>query len=302
MITLDRQESGCVPSLSTPLSDMEPLSSLGNALQIVSLLGPDRPVLRVGEVCRDLGLPKSSVSRLLKALGESGLLERESDGPGYVAGRRALELGELYVSRHSLLDLIDHTIGRIVKTFGFAGYAGILSGRELVIIRVRHGSYPLRLVHPVGTRLRSFDTAIGQALLSRLSEAEAAEAVGSEHSADEGAVRQTLDEVYCSGVAQAESAVVPGIAAIGAAVRKPDGREAIGFSISFPVGAVSQEEYRDMALWIRAEAAAVAARIGDSYWIGRIDPSLKLQSLRAARRTAEAVPVRPSSNLVRSGS
>jgi DNA-binding IclR family transcriptional regulator len=37
------------------------MSSAENALKILSLLGPERPVLRVGEVCRELGIPKSSV-------------------------------------------------------------------------------------------------------------------------------------------------------------------------------------------------------------------------------------------------
>lgn len=278
------------------------VSSLENALQILSLLGPDRPVLRVGEVCRDLGMPKSSVSRLLKAMAESGVIEREAGELGYVAGRRSLELGELYLTRHTLLDLIDHSIDRIVKTFGFAGYAGILSGRDLVVIRSRHGAYPLRLVQQVGKRLPSFDTAIGQALLSRLSEDEAAEAVSSEWEPDSAAARETLDRVYCSGLAQAESAVIPGIGAFGAAVRKPDTGEAIGFAISFPVGAVSAEQHRDMALWIRAEAAAIAARIGDSYWIGRTDLAVSLSPLGRFQQAADIRPSSTSTNLVRSGS
>lgn len=271
---------------------MEHLSSLENALQILRLLGPDRPVLRVGEVCRDLDMPKSSVSRLLKSLGESGILEREPGELGYVAGRLALELGELYLSRHTLLDLIDISIDRIVKTFGFAGYSGVLSGRDLVILRVRHGNYPLQLVQPVGKRLPSYDTAIGRALLSRLSDEEAAAAISSEFPHGARARRDELDRIYRSGLARTESAVIPGIAALGAAVCSPHGREMLGFSVSFPTGAVSAAQYGDMAAGIRNEAAAIATRIGDTYWIDRTATSLDLSAVRSTHpdQTLEFTP------------
>jgi DNA-binding IclR family transcriptional regulator len=255
------------------------VSSLENALQALRLLSPDRPVLRVGEVCRELGLPKSSVSRLLKAMSESGLLQREAGEMGYGAGRLALELGELYLSRHTLLDLIDRVIDRIVETFGFAGYAGVLSGGELVILRVKHGSYPLRLVQPVGQRIPSYDTAIGRALLSRLPEDEAARATTSEFPESARARRLELDRVRRSGLAQTQSRVVPGIAAIGAAVRTADGQEMLGFSISFPAKAVSDETHHAMAAWLRHEAAATATRIGDPYWIDRAATPIELPSL-----------------------
>ena len=78
------------------------MSSLENGLAILGLLDADRPVLRVGEVGRRLGLPKSSVSRLLKALCIAGLVEYTGDTGGYVVGSRALGLAAAYSSRHRL--------------------------------------------------------------------------------------------------------------------------------------------------------------------------------------------------------
>jgi DNA-binding IclR family transcriptional regulator len=281
------------------LLHVERLSSLKNALRILGLLGPERPVLRVGEVCRDLDLPKSSVSRLLKTLGESGVLGREPGELGYVAGPRSLELGELYRSRHTLLDLIDGTIDRLVGRFGFAGYAGVLSGLDLVIIRVKHGSYPLRLMQQVGKGIPAYDTAIGRALLSRLPAEEAAKTVPGELQAGAPPHRTELDGVYQSGIAQVESAVIPGIAAIGAAIRPPDGGEALGFSVSFPTGAVSADDHREIAAWVRSEAAAIAGRVGDSYWATRAEAPLRVKPLVDGRGPHQASSARP--RLARSG-
>jgi DNA-binding IclR family transcriptional regulator len=257
------------------------VSSLENAFAILALLEPKRPVLRVGEVCRELGMPKSSVSRLMKTMGEFGLLEREQADQGYVVGRRALELTDLYLSRHTLLDLIDLTIDRIVREFGFAGYASILSGRDLLVLRVKHGSYPLRLVQQVGKRIPSYDTAIGRALLSRMNEDEALRMAASDLPLDQRSLRRELDRVRQIGIAASISTTIPGIGAIGAAVRSADGSEAIGFSVSFPISASDTALRLKMARWIRDEAATIAARIGDAYWVGRTTSPLETAELES---------------------
>lgn len=267
------------------------MSSLESALQILGLLGPARPVLRVGEVCRELGMAKSSVSRLMRTLSDHGLLEREQGDAGYGAGRRTLELADLYSTRHTLLDLIDLTLDKIVLRFGFAAYAGVLSGRELLILRAKHGDYPLRLVQHVGKRLPSYDTAIGRALLSRLPEDEAPAAFASETSPDRHAYGPELERVFRSGLAETVSAVIPGIAAIGTAVYSRDRREALGFSVSFPTSAVSPDLHVEMAAWMREEAASVAARIGDAYWAGRTTMPFELAPLTTER------DARPQSDL-----
>ena len=67
------------------------MSSIENGLRILALLTDERPSLRVGEVGRDLDIPKASVSRLLKSLADAGLLERDDrDGTYYVAKGRLI--------------------------------------------------------------------------------------------------------------------------------------------------------------------------------------------------------------------
>jgi DNA-binding IclR family transcriptional regulator len=257
------------------------LSSIENAFAILALFEAKRPVLRVGEVCRDLGMPKSSVSRLMKTMGEHGFIEREKGDLGYVVGRRALELADLYLSRHTLLDLIDLTVDRIVAEFGFAGYAGILSGRDLVVLRLKHGAYPLRLVQPVGKRIPSYETAIGRALLSRLPEDEALDGLAGDGTTDPRAVREELDRVFTRGLSATISTTIPGIAALAAAVYSPDKNEAIGFAISFPLNATDEAARLTMARWLREEAASIAARIGDPYWAGRNAVPLRATDIKA---------------------
>jgi len=247
------------------------MSSLENALKIVCLLGQDRPILRVGEVCRELDLPKSSVSRLLKTLSEYGIVEREPGDTGYAAGQRALLLAELYTARHKLLDLVDASLDALTADFQFACYSAVLVGPDIVIIRVKHGSYPLRLVQEIGVPMPAYRTSVGRALLARKADAEVIELVRQRPDAParDAEILAAIEEVRASGASATASTVIPGIAALGVAVQDAQGRETMGFSISYPIAATDEAVRARMLGRIRQEAQAIGGRIGDEFWIGR---------------------------------
>jgi DNA-binding IclR family transcriptional regulator len=244
------------------------MSSLTNAMRILSLLSKERPVLRVGEVCRDLDLPKSSVSRLLKELSEFGIVEREAGEFGYGAGRMALTLAETYMSRHTLLDQVEIAIAALANEFGFVGYIAVQSGPDIVIVQVKHGAYPLRLVQAVGERIPAFRTAIGRALLARTDDAEAVELVrsGADAPVFQKDILTELGIVRRTGISLISDWVIPGIAAIGAAVSDPAKGEQLGFSISYPVSATDDLLRERMAQRVREVAQAIGIREGDQFW------------------------------------
>lgn len=247
------------------------MSSLENALKIMLLLQPSRPVLRVGEVCRELGFPKSSVSRLLKTLSEYGMLEREGSDSGYVAGPRSLLLADLYSKQHSLKDQVDLALTRVTAEFGFAGYASVLNGSDIIILSVNHGTYPLRLVREIGQPMPAFTTSVGRALLAYLDDDEivrrARAGIGDRYT--DKVILERIKLVRDFGVAWGNSAIIPGIAALAVAIRDDARDEALGFSISYPTSAVGPELRIRMLRRLREEASAIGARIRDSFWQGR---------------------------------
>lgn len=244
------------------------MSSLENGLEILSLLSKERPILRVGEVCRELGMPKSTVSRLLKTLSEFGFLERGNRELGYCAGRRALALAELYLADHSLLDFIDVAMDALIHDFQFAAYTGVLSGPDLIILKLKHGTYPLRLVHDIGKRMPAYPTAIGRALLARKSDDEAIELIEerADGKMDHSVIRRELANIRKTGVAVTSDTMIPGIAAFGVAVANPGKDEMLGFSVSFPTTAADSPLRARMMQRIREEAHSIGIRLGDPYW------------------------------------
>ncbi len=245
------------------------MSSLENALKIVALLDKERPVLRVGEVCRDLGLPKSSVSRLLKTLSEYEIVEREPGDTGYGAGRRMLLLSDLYAARHKLQALVDTAMETLIADFQFASYSAVLSGSEIIIIRVRHGSYPLKLVQEIGVPMPAYPTSVGRALLARKPDAEILELVraGRPQAPSEAEILDAIAEVRESGASLTANTIIPGIAALGVAVHDARHAETLGFSISYPVAATDEALRARMLQRIREEARAIGSRIEDKFWM-----------------------------------
>jgi IclR family transcriptional regulator, KDG regulon repressor len=248
------------------------MSSLENALGVLRLLSRDQPTLRVSEVCGKIGLPKSSVSRLLHTMSQATLLEREAEGRGYVAGPLAVRLGELYLARHSLLDLIGGALDRLIAEFGFTGYASVLSGSEIVLLRVRQGSYPLRHVREVGARLPAARTIMGRALLARLSNADALSRLSGSISDHAGSNRlesllAELAEARRQRFVIAASVLTPGITSIGTALRRA-GESPMALALTFPELATNSALRETMIAAVLREAAGIGQQIHDPQWAG----------------------------------
>ena len=65
----------------------------------------------------------------------------------------------------------DEQLARIVKATGHTGYVAMLDGGDVLGLRMRPGSKPLRVVTSPGDRLPAFCSSTGRALLARLDDA-----------------------------------------------------------------------------------------------------------------------------------
>jgi DNA-binding IclR family transcriptional regulator len=248
------------------------MSSLETGLRILSLLSEQRPVLRVGEVCRELDLPKASVSRLLKTLSEARLLERDDRDQSYAAGGRVLEIAGLYLARHNLLDLVRPAVDALVRDFGFTGHAGIVSGPERVLLLAQQGSYALQHTGSVAERKPAFDSIIGRAILARLDDAQALAQLdlgrerGLRAEMSDQEVKAELAGIRTSRIARSSSLITTGISSIGAAVADPGRNEVMGFCLSFPTIAADPAVQDRIAASVTHHAKAIGMRMRDAWW------------------------------------
>jgi DNA-binding IclR family transcriptional regulator len=199
------------------------------------------------------------------------MLAPELHGPGYVVGPRAFELAGLYLSCNSLLDLIDAAIDRLVAEFGFVGYICKLDADDLLILRRRHGHYPLRLVRDVGERVPAFQTSAGRALMAYGSDERASAIIARDQdwAARAGEAVEELARIRRTGVATSLSTSTPGVMATAAALRDSASGETISFSVSFPASAADDVTRARIVARVRAEACGIAVVLGDRSWLAR---------------------------------
>lgn len=245
------------------------MSSLESAVAILHCFHPDTPELAVSDVARQLSMPKSTVSRLLRAMGEHGLVEQDADSRRYRVGMLPFRLGQLYQAHTKVIDLVDAEVEALVNETGFTGYIGVLNEADIVILRKRHGRYPVRMVLEPGYRMAAAATAFGKALLARLPRDNARRLVAALSSNGKSGTRTPIakllaefESVRGQGWAAADEAF-PGMCAIGAAVGSADDQPAVGFSLSFPDNAVNPKLRRTIAEGVAAAARRVAAKTSD---------------------------------------
>lgn len=255
------------------------MSSLSSAVSILRLFSSERTELSVTDVSRLLGMPKSSSSRLLKAMLREGLLAPFGDTPRYRVGHLPFELSRLYARRSTLMDLTDGELGAICRSSGHTGYISILDGADILVLRVHLGTQTLRVVTPLGSRSAAFETANGRTLLARLGEEEVRTRHAGGLSPRSVSSPRTIDELLAAlaavrrtGFCEAIDEGVPGVGSVAASIADPESAEVIGFCVSFPASTVDETERKRLAAMLTESAKRIAAQFDDRFWTARAAP------------------------------
>jgi DNA-binding IclR family transcriptional regulator len=249
------------------------MSSLENGLRILALLRDERPILRVGEVCRELNIPKASVSRLLRTLAEANMLERDERDGSYYVGERSLDLARLFLAQHNLLDLVRSAVEVLVEEFGFTGHAGIVSGPNRVLLLAKQGWYPLQHTGAIAERKPAFESIIGRAILARMSDSQILAQLGYETTEQilqnlSGAeILAEVQRVRQDRVAYSSSLVTPGISSAGAAIADPGRNEVLGFCLSYPSAAADRAVEQRIRDAVYFHASQIGRKLRDPVWL-----------------------------------
>jgi DNA-binding IclR family transcriptional regulator len=251
------------------------ITVIGKVAGILRLVA--RGPVTVTSVARELAMPKSSASRLLKQLAASGILEPSAARTGYRAGFMIMAAAGAAVTEPSLVDRLDDLVRRLVERFGHTGYVSVLDGDIVRGVRVREGTNLLRVVTPVGHRYPAFATSTGRALLARLTDDEVRRrhptalvppSPASPKNLDDLLVR--LNEPRRDGIAFAEGEANRGTGNLAVAVVGENG-DAAAACISFPASICDRSEREQMAEALLAGAHAIGALVSDFCWTKKPD-------------------------------
>jgi len=249
------------------------MGAVGNVGRVLRLFTPERSLLSVTEVAQLLGLPKSSTSRLLKAMSSAGLLALADRSSGYCVGNLIFETSRRHRAHSTLSVHADEVLARIAKSTGHTGYVAIRDGTDILGLRMRPGSRPLRVVTSPGDRLPAFCSSSGRALLARLDD----EAVRTLHTAPlqppSPNAPQTMDDLLAAlaavrekGWAQATDESLPGVESLAVCVHDRESGESVAICISYSAAMISANEKSRIVTLLMRAGCEVGMKFDDEYW------------------------------------
>jgi DNA-binding IclR family transcriptional regulator len=247
------------------------MTILANAADVLRCFTADRDHLTVTEVATRLSMPKSTISRLLRAMRDAGFLESARDSKQYRPGLLAFELGQLYRARSSLIARADAVVARLVAETGHTGYVSCRDGGDALGLTYHPGHNALRVARPAGRRLEAYASSTGRALLARLPDPEVRRLFpGPLTRVSDTAPRSMEDllarlaRIRIDGFAEANDEANRGVGALAAAVGDAETGEEVSLCIAFPLMTITDAERAGIVDGLLAGAREIAAIFGDA--------------------------------------
>ena len=192
------------------------------------------PAISLTECARRAGLPPSTALRLLRTLEASHFVARDAGG-GFRPGARVLQLGATALGRHSLVDLAQPSLARIVERTGESTYLVVRGPRDTALyLAMAEGTHAVRHTSWVGRAIELADLAVGAALAG---------------------------DVPPHGYVAQRDRIEPDVTAIAAPVHRPGGVVA-AINLLGPTYRIDENTANEYGRIVSAEAAVISNLLG----------------------------------------
>jgi len=254
------------------------VSILEGVESVLDLFGHHRHEITFNDVLDELGLAKSSASRLLAQMVRYRLLELQPSTRRYRPGALLIRAAQAAAQAHPFDEQCREILATLSEATGFTAYLSMLDGTDTVVLQRLNGSNPVQVLSPPGARRPAFTTAMGRVLLSRLPEPEFSArygAAGTRKLPDAPAgcpatVAELRERVATAGAERSAIAVnegMPGIGAVATTLADPLSGDVRGLCLSFTAMQVSQAQAQALRATLVQAVAPVGQRIGDPLWL-----------------------------------
>lgn len=213
---------------ATPDRDMDDgggrsgVQVIARAAAVLRALKDGQGGMSLGQIAQAVGLPRSTVQRIVQALQEERLVIASQQAGSLRLGPEVVALAA--AAQISVVELCRPILTRIAEETGETADLSVLRGEGMIFLDQVPGSHRLRTVSSVGEVFPLTDTANGRAVLAALPEAQALRLIGAEW--DRRALPgrptdliATMPSIRETGLAQDLDEHTEGISAIGFAFR-----------------------------------------------------------------------------------
>ncbi|GAA4025328.1 IclR family transcriptional regulator [Streptomyces plumbiresistens] len=245
------------------------MQSVLRALDVLEAVARSQPV-GISALARSLGIPKATVHRIMRTLGEAGWLAPQGP-PGeqrWILTARALAVGARVMTQDDLRERARPVLAELGRRTDENIHLSVPDGESLVLIDKVPSTRPVQTVGQVGERAPMILTASGWAYLSHLPAPEAADRISAVVDLADGTCL-TREEVLkeLEYAARRGFAVNPGrwrqdVSAIGSAILDRQGRPVAALSISMPSYRFTDDLHEPYGQLVMKATARISAELG----------------------------------------
>jgi DNA-binding IclR family transcriptional regulator len=242
------------------------IQTVDRVLHMLSVFGPARLEIGVGDFASLLGVHKSTASRLAATLAARGFLERPPGRKAFRLGPELGRLGLLALGGRDLIALAQGPMAGLAADTGETVNLAVLDGDAVVNIAQADGPHIIGVGNWAGRRTKPHCTANGKVLLAfagAVIENGPLEAFTPRTITSMKKLRAELGQVRRDGWASNLGELEEGLHAVAAPVFDGSGRCRAALSVSGPSYRMPPERLPELARLCRQAARAVGARLGD---------------------------------------
>lgn len=142
------------------------LSSVDNALKVLECFTVDEPQKRVTQIATELNLAKSTVSRLLKTLLNSGYVKKDVETQKYSLGNKVLTLYSALMSNMEIVKEAHPILEALAKETHESVQLAEIEGSNVIYMEQIKSSYPIQIFAHIGRINPIHCTSSGKLLLA----------------------------------------------------------------------------------------------------------------------------------------
>ena len=249
---------------------MKPIILIDRAASILTCFTPEKVELSAAEISRKVGIPNTTAHRMLAALIQNGLLERNAGNNKYMIGPTMFILGNLYLQTKDLVKAAE-PVTKVLNELT----------RENINVVVLHQGGVLRLIRDesqhtvvanihVGSVYPPYSSAVGRVLLSELTEAEIdslypeekLQKITNKTISTKTELKLLLKQIRETGISFNSGGTFEGVDGFGALIRGVGGKAIAALGIALPTYRMNPQKYELFASLVKMGASLISYRLG----------------------------------------
>jgi DNA-binding IclR family transcriptional regulator len=236
---------------------------LQRGLQILRCFNRNRTQIGAPEIAKELGIPRSTVFRLMQTLEYMGFIEKIKNSSDFRLGVGVLSLGFEFLGSLEVTELAQPVLERLRDTTGFSTHLVIRDGWDVVFVVKAAAKTTFASSVNIGTRLPAHGTVLGRMLLADLSETELKQVYptgklskfSDQTPTTLSDLTKILDQDRTRGYAISEAYFENGIGSVAVPVRDSSKRVVAVINVTYQDGTVERSEVEGKILKSVLQAA-----------------------------------------------